>query len=85
MKGGGNMYKTFAEMNELLRTAAKIKYESGRNIENIAVATGISSAMLYKWRSGSSNLSGDKFDSLLKYFEEQEPKRLEMAEKIMGW
>ena len=79
------MYKTFAEMNELLRTAAKIKYESGRNIENIAVATGISSAMLYKWRSGSSNLSGDKFDSLLKYFEEQEPKRLEMAEKIMGW
>ena len=41
--------------------------------------------MLYKWRSGSSNLSPDKFDSLLKYFEEQEPKRLEMAEKIMGW
>ena len=85
MKGGGNMYKTFAEMNELLRTAAKIKYESGRNIESIAAATGISSAMLYKWRSGSSNLSGDKFDSLLKYFEEQEPKRLEMAEKILGW
>lgn len=79
------MYKTFAEMNELLRTAAKIKYESGKNVEDIAAATGMSSAMLYKWRSGSSNLSGDKFDSLLKYFEEQEPKRLEMAEKIMGW
>ena len=85
MEGGGNMYKTFAEMNELLRAAAKIKYESGRNIESIAAATGISPAMLYKWRSGSSNLSGDKFDSLLKYFEEQEPQRLEMAEKIMGW
>ncbi len=85
MKGGGNMYKTFAEMNELLRTAAKIKNKNGKNIESIAAATGISSAMLYKWRSGSSNLSGDKFDSLLKYFEEQEPKRLEMAERIMGW
>lgn len=79
------MYKTFAEMNELLRIAAKIKYENGKNIESIATATGISSAMLYKWRSGSSNLSGNKFDSLLKYFEEQEPQRLEMAEKIMGW
>ena len=85
MKGGGNMYKTFAEMNQLLRTAAKIKYENGRSVEDIAAETGISSAMLYKWRSGSSNLSGDKFDSLLKYFEEQEPKRLEMAERILGW
>ena len=85
MKGGGNMYKTFAEMNELLRAAAKIKYEDGKNIESIAAATGISTAMLYKWRSGSSNLSGDKFDNLLKYFEEQEPKRLEMAERILGW
>ena len=85
MKGGGNMYKTFAEMNELLRTAAKIKYESGQNVEGIAAAIGISPAMLYKWRSGSSNLSGEKFDNLLKYFEEQEPKRLEIAEKIMGW
>lgn len=79
------MYKTFAEMNELLRTAAKIKYENGKNIENIAAATGISSAMLYKWRSGSSNLSGDKFDTLLKYFEEHEPERLRMAEQILGW
>lgn len=79
------MYKTFAEMNELLRTAAKIKYEGGQNVEGIAAATKISSAMLYKWRSGSSNLSGDKFDNLLKYFEEQEPERIKMAEKILGW
>lgn len=79
------MYRTFAEMNELLRTAAKIKYENGKNIESIAAATRISSAMLYKWRSGSSNLSGEKFDILLKYFEEKEPKRLRMAERILGW
>ena len=79
------MYKTFAEMNELLRTAAKIKYENCANIDTIAAQTQISSAMLYKWRSGSSNLSGDKFDNLLKYFEEQEPERLKMAEKILRW
>lgn len=81
------MYKTFAEMNELLRTAANINPKTcdGKNIENIAAATGISSAMLYKWRSGSSNLSGDKFDMLLKYFEEQELERLKMAERILGW
>lgn len=81
------MYKTFAEMNELLRVAANInpKNCNGNNIEAIAAQTKISTAMLYKWRSGSSNLSGDKFDNLLKYFEEQEPKRLEMAERILGW
>lgn len=87
MKGGGNMYKTFAEMNELLRTAANINSKScnGQNIENIAAETKISTAMLYKWRSGSSNLSGEKFDVLLKYFEEKEPERLRMAERILGW
>ena len=79
------MYKTFSEMNELLRTAAKVKYENCANIETIASITKISTAMLYKWRSGSSNLSNDKLDILLRYFEEQEPDRLKIAEKIMGW
>lgn len=79
------MYRTFAEMNELLREAAKIKYEGCTNIETIAAITKISTAMLYKWRSGTSNLSPDKFDTLLKYFEEQEPERLHMAERILGW
>lgn len=81
------MYKTFAQMNELLRTAANINPKNcgGQNIENIAAETKISSAMLYKWRSGASNLSGDKFDTLLKYFEEHEPERLRMAERILGW
>ena len=72
-------------MNELLRTAAKVKYENCANIETIASITKISTAMLYKWRSGSSNLSNDKLDILLRYFEEQEPDRLKIAEKIMGW
>ena len=67
------MYKTFAQMNELLRTAANISPKScnGNKIDDIAAATGISKAMLYKWRSGSSNLSGDKFDLLLNYFQNE--------------
>ena len=79
------MYKTFAEMNELLRTAAKIKYENSANIETIAAKTKISIAMLYKWRSGNSNLSPDKFDVLLNYFQSNEPERIQMAERILGW
>lgn len=81
------MYKTFSEMNELLRTAANInpKSCSGQNTENIAMITNISTAMLYKWRSGQSNLSGEKFDLLLNYFQNEEPNRLKMAERILGW
>lgn len=81
------MYKTFSQMNELLRCAANIsaKANGWKNIEGIAEETGISVPMLYKWRSGNSNLSGDKFDSLLIFFQEKEPQRLEMAEKMMGW
>ena len=80
------MYKTFTEMNELLRTAAQIspKNCSGKKIEDIATETNISTAMLYKWRSGS-NMSLDKLDMLLNYFQTNEPKRLEMAERILGW
>ena len=81
------MYKTFAEMNNLLRIAANIspKNCNGQNVESIAATTGISVAMLYKWRSGNSNLSPDKFDTLLNYFQISEPERLQMAERILGW
>ena len=88
MKGGMKMYKTFSQMNELLRCAANISaktYNGWKNIEGIAEVTGISASMLYKWRAGNSNLSGDKFDSLLIFFQEKEPQRLKMAEKMMGW
>ena len=80
------MYKTFTQMNELLRTAANISAKNcgGKKIEDIAVETNISTAMLYKWRSGS-NMSLDKLDSLLNYFQNNEPNRLEMAERILGW
>ena len=84
--GGGKMYKTFTQMNELLRTAAQISPKNcgGKKIEDIATETNISTAMLYKWRSGS-NMSLDKLDALLNYFQINEPNRLEMAERILGW
>ena len=74
-------------MNNLLQTAANINIKTcnGQNIEGIAAETGISVPMLYKWRSGKSNLSYDKFDALLNYFRNQEPERLKMAERILGW
>ena len=42
------MYKTFAEMNNLLRTAANInpKTCNGKKIEDIAAATQISSTII---------------------------------------
>jgi len=81
------MYHTFKEMNELLMTAANLNFKNcgGKSIEGIASITGISTAMLYKWRSGNSNLSGDKFDKLLNYFQIEEPERLKTAERILGW
>ena len=80
------MYKTFTQMNELLRTAAQISPKNcgGKKIEDIATETNISTAMLYKWRSGN-NMSLDKLDVLLNYFQTKEPNRLEMAERILGW
>ena len=87
MTGGEKMkYKTFSEMNELLRTAANLnpKLCNGRKMEEIAEYVNISVQMLYKWRAGG-NMSGDKVDAVLRYFEEEEPSRLEMAERIMGW
>lgn len=79
-------YKTFSEMNNLLRTAANINPKNcgGKKIEDIAAAIDISTPMLYKWRSGG-NISGEKFDLILQYFSEEEPERLEMAERILGW
>ena len=46
------MYKTFSQMNELLRCAANISVKNygWKNMEGIANETGISKPMLYKWR-----------------------------------
>jgi len=74
-------YATFAETEQLLRTAISLP---GSSIKSIAAATGIQANTLYKWKTTSVHLSPEKADKLLLYFMENEPERLELAEKILS-
>ena len=74
-------YTTFAEMETLLLTAINLP---GTTIKTIAAATGIQANTLYKWKTTPNHLSPEKADKLLLYFMEQEPERLELAEKILS-
>ena len=74
-------YNTFAQTETLLLTAIMLP---GSNIKTIADATGIKANTLYKWKTTPNHLSPEKADRLLLYFMEQEPERLELAEKILS-
>ena len=74
-------YTTFAELETLLLTAINLP---GTTIKSIAAATGIKANTLYKWKTTPNHLSPEKADRLLLYFMEQEPERLELAEKILS-
>lgn len=74
-------YTTFAEMETLLLTAINLP---GATIKSIAAATGIQANTLYKWKMTPNHLSPEKADRLLLYFMENEPERLELAEKILS-
>ena len=74
-------YTTFAELETLLLTAINLP---GSNIKSIAAATNIQPNTLYKWKTTPNYLSPEKADKLLLYFMEQEPERLEWAEKILS-
>ena len=74
-------YNTFAELETLLLTAIGL---SGRSTKDIAAATGIQVNTLYKWKTTSAHLSPQKADALLLYFQENEPRRLELAETILA-
>ena len=74
-------YTTFAEMETLLLTAINLP---GATIKSIAAATGIQANTLYKWKTTPNHLSPEKADRLLLYFMENEPERLELAEKILS-
>ena len=74
-------YTTFAEMESLLLTVVRLP---GSNIKSIAAATGIKANTLYKWKTTPNHLSPEKADRLLLYFMENEPERLELAEKILS-
>ena len=74
-------YTTFAELETLLLTAISLP---GSSIKSIAAATGIQANTLYKWKTTPNHLSPEKADRLLLYFMENEPERLELAEKILS-
>lgn len=73
-------YNTFAETEALLQTAIGLP---GSSIKEIAAATSIKPNTLYKWKTTSVHLSPQKADTLLLYFLENEPERLENAELLL--
>ena len=73
-------YNTFAETEALLRTAINLR---GCSVKDIAAATGIKPSTLYKWKTTDVHLSPSKADALLKYFIQNEPQRLELAETVL--
>ena len=74
-------YTTFAETEEILRTAINMK---GRTVKAISAATGIRPDTLYKWKTTEVHLSPPKADALLLYFIQNEPQRLELAETVLA-
>lgn len=74
-------YTTFAETEALLRTAISV---CGRSTKDIAAATGIKVDTLYKWKTSNVHLSPPKADTLLLYFINNEPQRLELAETVLA-
>ena len=74
-------YRTFAEMESLLWMTIRLP---GRNTKAISAATGIKASTLYKWTTTDVHLSPAKADALLLYFIENEPQRLELAERVLN-
>ena len=74
-------YITFAETEALLLTAINMK---GNTVKDIAAATGIKVDTLYKWKTTEAHLSPAKADTLLLYFIQNEPQRLEFAETVLA-
>ena len=72
-------YRTYTQMEEILRTALDVE---GNSIKDVAEKTGINRNTLYKWNCGAMRFSPDNIDKLLVYFQEHEPERLDRAERI---
>ena len=73
-------YIPFVAVEQLLLTAIGLP---GSSIKSIAEATGIKANTLYKWKTTPVHLSPEKADCLLFYLMENEPARLELAEKVV--
>ena len=74
-------YITFAETEAFLLTAINMK---GNTVKDIGAATGIKADTLYKWKTTEVHLSPSKADTLLLYFIQNEPQRLELAETVLA-
>ena len=72
-------YRTYTQMEEILRTAFDVE---GNSIKDVAEMAGINRNTLYKWNCGVMHFSPEKIDKLLLYFQEHEPKRLDRAGKM---
>lgn len=55
---------------------------SPNSIKDIASASGIKASTIYKWKTTSANLSPKKMNALLRYFAEEEPLILTIAEIV---
>ena len=72
-------FRTFIQLEDILRIAFDIK---GRSIKDIAHMANIKLNTLYKWNCGAMHFSPNNIEKLLMYFQEYEPVRLMYAEKI---
>ena len=71
--------RTNTQLEAILRTALDI---DGNSIKDVAAMANINLNTLYKWNCGAMRFSPDNIDKLLMYFQEQEPERLNRAEKM---
>ena len=69
----------YPEIDLLLLLAVSI---SPNSIKDIAAASGIKASTIYKWKTTSANLSPNKMNALLRYFAEEEPLILTIAEIV---
>lgn len=73
-------YNTYAETEELMKTALDMK---GRTIREICEIILVAPNTIYKWKTTDVHLSPQKHDRLLKYFMREEPQRLEQAQDYL--
>ena len=69
-----------AEKELLLLIAVSL---SPSNIKDIAISAGLKPSLIYKWKTSGVHLSPKKIEALLKYFIENEPVILIMAEIVV--
>jgi len=73
-------YNTYAETEEIMKTALDMK---GNTIREIGDTILVAPNTIYKWKTTDAHLSPQKHDRLLKYLMRNEPQRLEQAQDYL--